>query len=38
MEKKGSTKEFQAEAARLLGTSGRTKRESGEDLGVSPWT
>jgi transposase len=35
MERKRFTKSFEEEAVRLLRTSGRTKREIGEDLGVS---
>ncbi len=35
MERKRFTKPFEEEAVRLLRTSGRTKREIGEDLGVS---
>ena len=35
MKQKRFTKEFEEEAVRLLRTSGRTKREIGEDLGVS---
>jgi hypothetical protein len=35
MKQKQFTKEFEEEAVRLLRTSGRTKREIGEDLGVS---
>jgi len=35
MKQKRFTEEFKGEAVRLLRTSGRTKREIGEDLGVS---
>jgi transposase len=35
MRQKRFTKDFEEEAVRLLRTSGRTKREIGEDLGVS---
>ncbi len=35
MKQKRFTKEFEEESVRLLRTSGRTKREIGEDLGVS---
>jgi transposase len=35
MKQKRFTKEFEEEAGRLLRTSGRTKREIGEDLGIS---
>ena len=35
MKQKRFTREFEEEAVRLLRTSGRTKREIGEDLGVS---
>ena len=35
MKQKRFTKEFEEEAVRLLRRSGRTKREIGEDLGVS---
>ena len=35
MERKRFTKAFEEEAVRLIRTSGRTKREIGEDLGVS---
>lgn len=30
------TKEFEDEAVRLVGTSGRTKRQIADDLGVGP--
>jgi len=35
MKQRRFTKEFEEEAVRLLRTSGRAKREIGEDVGVS---